>query len=66
MLDASGSMAAAFRGKAKITVAKEVLSETLKTFRQESASVWWYGHREKKDYRDVEELAPRDCPTRKP
>ncbi|HAA01810.1 MAG TPA: hypothetical protein DCE18_00395, partial [Syntrophobacteraceae bacterium] len=58
ILDASGSMAAQVQGKAKIDVAKEVLSTLIKDL-PTSASVGLvaYGHRQKGDCNDVQELS---------
>lgn len=59
ILDASGSMGAQVKGRTKIDVAKEVLSGLVKDL-SPSAGVGLvaYGHRQKGDCADVEELAP--------
>jgi len=59
ILDASGSMAAQVQGKPKIDIAKEVLANLIKEL-PETAYVGLvaYGHRQKGDCADVEELAP--------
>jgi Ca-activated chloride channel family protein len=59
ILDASGSMAAPIHGRPKIDVAKEVLSGLVKELPSGvNVGLVAYGHREKKDCKDVEELAP--------
>jgi Ca-activated chloride channel homolog len=59
ILDASGSMAAQVQGRIKIDVAKEVLSSLIKDLPM-SANVGLvaYGHRQKGDCSDVQELSP--------
>ena len=59
ILDASGSMAAQIQGRAKIDVAKEVLSGLIRDLPATSnVGLVAYGHRQKGDCTDVEELAP--------
>jgi len=59
ILDASGSMAAKIQGKPKIDVAKEVLSNLIKELPETTnVGLVAYGHRQKGDCNDVEELAP--------
>ena len=59
ILDASGSMAAKIQGKPKIDVAKEVLSNLIKDLPETTnVGLVAYGHRQKGDCNDVEELAP--------
>ncbi len=63
ILDASGSMAAQIQGRVKIDIAKEVLSGLVKDL-PGSAQVGLvaYGHRQKGDCSDVEEIAPMATP----
>jgi len=63
ILDASGSMGAQVQGKVKIDVAKDALSSLLKEL-PGSAKVGLvaYGHRQKGDCSDVEEIAPLATP----
>ena len=59
ILDASGSMAAKVQGKPKIDVAKEVLSSLIKDLPDTTkVGLVAYGHRQKGDCNDVEELVP--------
>ena len=59
ILDASGSMAGKIQGKPKIDVAKEVLSNLIKELPETTnVGLVAYGHRQKGDCSDVEELAP--------
>lgn len=59
ILDASGSMWGQIDGKAKIVVAKEVLSGLLANYPDGSPlGLAVYGHRRKGDCGDIEELAP--------
>ncbi len=61
ILDASGSMWGQVDGKAKIEIAKEVLSDLIETLPENSvAGLVAYGHRRKVDCDDVEEIiAPK-------
>jgi Ca-activated chloride channel homolog len=59
ILDASGSMAARIQGKPKIDIAKEVLSGLIKDLPETTnVGLVAYGHRQKGDCSDVEELVP--------
>jgi Ca-activated chloride channel homolog len=59
IIDASGSMAAQVQGKPKIDVAKDVLSSLIKDLPEATnVGLVAYGHRQKGDCNDVEELAP--------
>jgi Ca-activated chloride channel family protein len=59
ILDASGSMAAKVQGRPKIDVAKEVLSGIIKDLpAKTNVGLVVYGHRQKGDCTDVEELSP--------
>ncbi len=59
ILDASGSMAAQVQGKPKIDVAKDVLSSLIKDLpATTNVGLVAYGHRQKGDCTDVEELVP--------
>lgn len=59
VLDASGSMWGQIEGKAKIEIAKEVLTDLVNDLPDQSdAGLVAYGHRSKGDCRDVEELVP--------
>ena len=59
ILDASGSMAGQVQGKVKIDVAKEVLSGLIKELPGPvKVGMVAYGHRQKGDCSDVEELFP--------
>ena len=59
ILDASGSMWGQIDGKAKITIAKEVLAELIKGLPDDlHVGLTAYGHRRKGDCDDVEELVP--------
>ena len=58
IIDASGSMAAQVQGKPKIDVAKDVLSSLIKDLPETTnVGLVAYGHRQKGDCTDVEELA---------
>jgi Ca-activated chloride channel family protein len=59
ILDASGSMWAQVEGKAKIEIAKEVMTELIQDLPDNAeAGLVVYGHRRKGDCKDVEELVP--------
>ncbi len=59
ILDASGSMWGQVEGKAKITIAKQVLGALLKDLPPEiNVGLMVYGHRTEGDCKDVELLAP--------
>lgn len=59
ILDASGSMWAQVEGKAKIEIAKEVMTELIQDLPDNAkAGLVAYGHRRKGDCQDVEELVP--------
>ena len=59
ILDASGSMAAKVQGRPKIDVAKEVLSGLIKDLPANTkVGLVVYGHRQKGDCTDVEEISP--------
>ena len=59
ILDASGSMWAQVEGRAKIAIAKEVLTELIQDLPDASrVGLMAYGHRRKGDCRDVEVLVP--------
>ena len=59
ILDASGSMWGQVEGKAKIAIAKEVLTELVKELPDDAVvGLVAYGHRRKGDCDDVEELIP--------
>ena len=59
ILDASGSMAAQVQGRPKIDVAKDVLSGLIKDLPETTnVGLVAYGHRQKGDCTDVEELVP--------
>ncbi len=59
VLDASGSMWGQIGGKAKIAIAKEVLTDLINDLPDHSyAGLVAYGHRSKGDCHDVEELVP--------
>ncbi|HYA43721.1 MAG TPA: VWA domain-containing protein, partial [Syntrophobacteraceae bacterium] len=59
ILDASGSMAAKVQGRPKIDVAKEVLSGIIRDLpARTNVGLVVYGHRQKGDCTDVEELSP--------
>src|SRR3989339_275956 len=59
ILDASGSMAAQLQGKPRMDVAKDVLSGLIKDLPETSnVGLVAYGHRQKGDCNDVEELVP--------
>jgi Ca-activated chloride channel family protein len=59
ILDASGSMWAQVEGKAKIEIAKEVMTELIQDLPDNAeAGLVAYGHRRKGDCKDVEELVP--------
>jgi Ca-activated chloride channel family protein len=59
ILDASGSMAAKVQNKVKMDIAKEVLSGLIKDLPAGiNVGLVAYGHRQKADCNDVEELAP--------
>ena len=65
ILDASGSMAAQVQGKAKIVAAKDVLSDLVKNLPAGvHIGLVAYGHRDKKDCQDVEELTPLQLPNK--
>ena len=58
ILDASGSMGAQIQGKMKIKIAKEVLSGLIQELPAGvNVGLFAYGHRQKADCNDVEELA---------
>ena len=58
ILDASGSMGAQIQGKMKIDIAKEVLASLIKDLpARVNVGLVAYGHRQKADCDDVEELA---------
>ncbi len=57
ILDASGSMGAQIQGKMKIDIAKEVLSDLIQELPAGvNVGLFAYGHRQKADCNDVEEL----------
>jgi Ca-activated chloride channel family protein len=59
ILDASGSMWGQVQGKAKIAIAKEVLTDLIKKVPDDATvGLVAYGHRRKGDCNDVEELVP--------
>jgi len=59
ILDASGSMWGQVEGKAKITIAKEVLASLIEDLPEGlNVGLVAYGHRRKGDCNDVEELVP--------
>ncbi|MBN2466787.1 MAG: VWA domain-containing protein, partial [Deltaproteobacteria bacterium] len=59
ILDASGSMWGQVEGKAKIAIAKEVLTGLIKDLPNDAVvGLVAYGHRSKGDCNDVEELVP--------
>jgi Ca-activated chloride channel homolog len=59
ILDASGSMWGQVEGKAKIVIAKEVLTGLIKDLPDDATvGLVAYGHRRKGDCNDVEELVP--------
>ena len=59
ILDASGSMWGQVEGKAKIAIAKEVLTGLIKELPDDAVvGLVAYGHRRKGDCNDVEELVP--------
>jgi Ca-activated chloride channel family protein len=59
ILDASGSMWAKVGGKAKIEIAKEVMTELIQDLPDTAETgLVAYGHRRKGDCKDVEELVP--------
>jgi Ca-activated chloride channel family protein len=59
ILDASGSMWGQVEGKAKITIAKEVLTDLIRNLPEDAVvGLVAYGHRRKGDCNDVEELVP--------
>jgi Ca-activated chloride channel family protein len=59
ILDASGSMWGQVEGKAKITIAKEVLVGLIENLPEGlNVGLVAYGHRRKGDCKDVEELVP--------
>ncbi|MBW2605938.1 MAG: VWA domain-containing protein, partial [Deltaproteobacteria bacterium] len=59
ILDASGSMWGQVQGKAKITIAKEVLTDLIGNLSDDAVvGLVAYGHRRKGDCKDVQELVP--------
>src|SRR5208337_4720390 len=59
IFDASGSMGAKIQGRAKIDTAKEVLSALIKDLPAKTkVGLVVYGHRQKGDCTDVEEVSP--------
>lgn len=59
VLDASGSMMGQIAGKAKITVAREVINDILADWNpQTELGLITYGHRKKGDCKDIEQLIP--------
>jgi Ca-activated chloride channel family protein len=59
ILDASGSMLGKVEGKTKISVARNVVSDILKTWKpQVKMGVMKYGHRKKGDCSDIQTLFP--------
>ena len=59
VLDASGSMWGQIEGKAKITIAQEVIGELLQTLPPEQVlGLTAYGHRRKGDCSDIELMVP--------
>ncbi|MBN1842920.1 MAG: VWA domain-containing protein [Deltaproteobacteria bacterium] len=59
ILDASGSMWGQVQGKAKIAIAKEVLTDLIEKVPDDAiVGLVVYGHRRKGDCNDVEELVP--------
>ncbi len=59
VLDASGSMWGQIEGKAKITIAKEVMNGLIDGLAQDmQVGLFAYGHRSKGDCRDIEMLIP--------
>jgi len=59
ILDASGSMWGQVEGKAKIAIAKEVMTDLIQDLPEDAAvGLVAYGHRRKGDCNDVEELVP--------
>jgi len=57
ILDASGSMWGKINGKAKIDIAKKVVKDTLKNFKETELGLMAYGHRKKGDCKDIEILS---------
>ena len=59
VLDASGSMWGQIDGKAKITIAKEVMNKLIDSLPDDMrVGLFAYGHRSKGDCRDIEMLIP--------
>ncbi len=59
VLDASGSMMGQINGKAKITIAREVVDDMLKSWNPDNQiGLVSYGHRKKGDCSDIETLIP--------
>lgn len=59
VLDASGSMMGQIKGKAKITIAREVVDDMLKNWNPDNQiGLVSYGHRKKGDCSDIETLIP--------
>jgi len=61
ILDASGSMWGQINKKAKITTAKEALNDFVKNWDQDKLGelgITVYGHRKKKDCKDIEAIVP--------
>ncbi len=59
VLDASGSMWGQIDGKAKITIARDVIAGVVKDWNQENhIGLITYGHRSKGDCKDIEQLIP--------
>jgi len=59
ILDASGSMWGQIEGKAKITIAKEVMNDLIDGLQQDmQVGLSAYGHRRKGDCQDIEMLIP--------
>ena len=57
ILDASGSMWGQLEGKAKITIAKEVMSEIIQDLSSDlQVGLTVYGHRQRDDCNDIEEI----------
>ncbi len=65
ILDASGSMGASVQGAKKIDVAKKVLTGLIKELPDGvNMGLVFYGHRQKEDCKDVEEIAPLGPPNK--
>ncbi len=59
VLDASGSMWGKIKGKAKITIARDVIKKMLKTWNKDTRlGLLAYGHRRKGDCKDIQQIVP--------